>query len=74
MFRDPPLWRDLRDDILPEIVRSSGKPKIWIGAIDSGEELYSLCIILKEIDMLDKVSIFSSYLSEETVKKLKVAR
>lgn len=71
MFRDPPLWRDLRDDILPEIVRSSGKPKIWIGAIDSGEELYSLCIILKEIDMLDKVSIFSSYLSEETVKKIK---
>jgi chemotaxis protein methyltransferase CheR len=71
MFRDPSLWRSLREEILPDIVRSTSKPKIWVGALDSGEELYSLCIVLKEIDLLDKFNIYSSYISEETVKKIK---
>jgi chemotaxis protein methyltransferase CheR len=70
MFRDPSLWRSLREEILPEIVRSTSKPKIWVGAYDSGEELFSLCIVLKEIGLLDRFQIYSSIISDLIEKKI----
>jgi chemotaxis protein methyltransferase CheR len=39
MFRDPSFWRVLRDEIIPELVRSAtSKPRIWIASFDSGED------------------------------------
>lgn len=70
MFRDPSLWRVLREDILPELSKSSSKVKVWVAAFDSGEELYSLCIILKEMEIFDRFSIFASTISNETTKKI----
>jgi chemotaxis protein methyltransferase CheR len=70
MFRDPSLWRALREEILPEFSRSNSKVKVWVGAFDSGEELYSLCIILKEMQILDRFSIFASTISNEITKKI----
>jgi len=70
MFRDPSLWRALREDIIPELVKSSSKLKIWLAAFDSGEELYSLCILLKEMHLLDKFQIYASTISDESTKKI----
>jgi chemotaxis protein methyltransferase CheR len=70
MFRDPSLWRALRDDIFPQIMRSTTKPKIWVAAFDSGEELYSLCITLKEKSLLDEVQIYASAINERVVKNI----
>ncbi len=70
MFRDPSLWRALRDDIIPELAKSNTKIKLWIGAFDSGEELYSLCILLKEMDLLDRIQIYASTISTEITKKI----
>lgn len=70
MFRDPSLWRALREDILPQIVKGSTKPKIWMAAFDSGEELYSLCITLKEMNILDQVQIYASAINERAEKVL----
>ena len=72
MFRDPCLWRTLREDIIPDIVKSSTKLKIWVAAFDSGEELYSICILLKEMGLLDKFQIFASTISDEVTKKIKL--
>lgn len=72
MFRDPSLWRALREDIIPEIAKSSTRLKIWVAAFDSGEELYSICILLKEMDLLDKFQIFASTISDEVTKKIKL--
>ncbi|MDX9847236.1 MAG: CheR family methyltransferase [Tenuifilaceae bacterium] len=70
MFRDPSLWRALREEVIPDIVKNSSKLKIWVAAFDSGEELYSLCILLKEMNLLDQFQIFASTISEETTKKI----
>lgn len=69
MFRDPSLWRMLRDTILKD-VSSSLTSKIWVAGFDSGEELYSLCILLKEMDLLDKVQVIASVLSNKTLEKI----
>lgn len=71
MFRDPSLWRNLRDHILPELTKGTTRPKIWVAGFDSGEELYSLAITLKEINLLNEVQLYSSYISDFTLEKIK---
>jgi chemotaxis protein methyltransferase CheR len=70
MFRDPSFWRVLREEIVPELAKSSSKVKIWIAAFDSGEELFSLCILLKEMNLLDRFQIYASAFSEDITKKI----
>ncbi|MDI3526248.1 MAG: chemotaxis protein methyltransferase CheR [Tenuifilum sp.] len=71
MFRDPSFWRALRDEIIPELLKGSPtKPRIWIAAFDSGEELYSLAITLHELNLLDKVNIYCNILSEKNIARI----
>ncbi|HDP74291.1 MAG TPA: protein-glutamate O-methyltransferase CheR [Bacteroidales bacterium] len=75
MFCDPPFWRILRDEIIPELVKSgSSKPRIWIASFDSGEELYSLSILLKELNLLNEVNIYCNVLSEHTIQRITSGR
>lgn len=68
MFRDPSLWRWLREEFLPEhISRSNGKLKIWIPVSVSGAELSSLLILLSEANVLDKVQITATSHSEKSL-------
>jgi chemotaxis protein methyltransferase CheR len=48
MFRDPDVWIFLRDQILPGMVGDSKKPGILIADGESGDEIYSMAILLKE--------------------------
>lgn len=48
-FRDPNLWNGLRDHVLPEIIaarRSSRSLNLWSAACSSGQEPYSLAMML----------------------------
>ena len=62
-FRDPELFAALRDDILPNIIaqaRTDGKSlRFWSAGCSTGEEAYSLAILLAEMlgDNMDSVSI-----------------
>ena len=54
-FRDFPQLRNFAEDVLPVVVRektNSKKIKVWSAACSTGEEPYTLSIILQE--MLDK--------------------
>ena len=56
MFRDPSFWSTLRDIVLPLL---SAKPaiKIWHAACSTGEEVFSMTILLNEAGLLDKTEI-----------------
>jgi len=71
MFRDPSLWRNIRDEIIPDIMKGSPKPKLWVAAFDSGEELFSLAIMLKEAGVLTEVQLYASAMSEKSIDKIK---
>jgi len=71
MFRDPSLWRYLKDKILPEIAKGPTKPKLWVAGWDSGEELYSLAIVLKEMGLLDQVQIYATSFSDAKLTRTK---
>jgi len=69
MFRDPSLWRWLREDLLPSsIEKSIGKYKIWLPNCVSGGELFSLMILLSELGLTDKVSVAASAFSNRSIE------
>ena len=71
MFRDPSLWRYLKDKVLPEVAKGPTKPKLWVAGWDSGEELYSLAVVLREMGMLNQVQIYATSFSEAKLAKTK---
>ena len=57
MFRDPSFWVALKEDIIPKIIVNHPTFHIWHAGCSSGEEVYSMTILLKEMGILDKVTI-----------------
>jgi two-component system CheB/CheR fusion protein len=51
-FRDADMWEYLRDDIVPKVIaaadRGDGHIRIWSAGCASGEECYSIAILLAE--------------------------
>jgi len=70
MFRDPGLWRELREIILPKII-TGGECKIWVPDITSGEELFTLLIVLDEMKALDKVSVIATSICDLNIEAVK---
>ncbi len=59
MFRDPPFWFILRNEIIP-ILKTYPSVRIWHAGCSSGEEVYSLVIVLKEEGLLDRTTVFAT--------------
>ncbi len=65
-FRDPDVWRSLRQDILPRL-GSYPMINIWQAGCSHGEETYSLLILLKELGLLHKSHIFATDINKESL-------
>ena len=59
MFRDPELYLTFRNKIIPEL-STYAHIKIWHAGCSTGEEVYSLAIILKEENILHKTQIYAT--------------
>ena len=59
MFRDPPLYKVLREKVIPYL-KTYPFIKIWHAGCATGEEVYSLAILLKEEGLYDKTTIFAT--------------
>jgi len=72
MFRDPSVWRWLREEFFPEhLDKGSGKLRIWLPTCVSGAELSSLVILLSELDSLDKVQIIATSFSDKCLNQIR---
>ena len=71
MFRDPSLWRLLKEDIFPKNIASTPNFKIWIPEVSSGEELFSLAIMLKKLKLSENVQIIATSISELYLERIK---
>jgi chemotaxis protein methyltransferase CheR len=70
LFRDPSLWRLLRDEFFPRLIRPGLPFTIWIPSCVSGDELYTLCIVLSECNLKANVTIIAGYLSETSLPQI----
>jgi two-component system CheB/CheR fusion protein len=75
-FRDPDLWNKLKSDILPALLDEFSDVytiRIWVTACSTGEEAYSIAILLKELIEETKrkitLQIFASDLEVDAIEK-----
>lgn len=71
MFRDPALWRLLKEELLLKIIPGSTNFKICFPEVSSGEELYSMAILLKKLKLTQNVQLIVSSISELKIEKIK---
>jgi chemotaxis protein methyltransferase CheR len=72
MFRDPSFFTHLRYEILPKL-RTSAFIRIWIAGCSTGEEAYSLAILLHEAKLLDKSLIYATDINPSVLEQAKRA-
>ncbi|EPR43970.1 MCP methyltransferase, CheR-type [Desulfovibrio sp. X2] len=68
MFRDPGFFAALREEVVPRL-RTFPFIKIWHAGCATGEEVYSLAILLKEEGLYDRATIFATDLSRAALDK-----
>jgi chemotaxis protein methyltransferase CheR len=73
MFRDPELWITLRDNILPGLVRHAGTPGILIPDTVSGDEIYSMAILLKESGLDQQIRLTATCIDDSIREHIKNA-
>lgn len=59
MFRDPGFFRVVREHLVP-ILQTYPSIKIWVPGCSTGEEVYSLAIIMREEGLLDRCLIYAT--------------
>jgi chemotaxis protein methyltransferase CheR len=67
MFRDPSFWIALRNIVLPQINKGA-EINIWHAACSTGEEVYSMAILLYEAGLLEKSKIVATDLNSDVIK------
>jgi len=75
-FREPAQFAVIRRDILPEIRRRRGAqhvPRVWSAACASGEEAYSLAIVLFESGLGEHVPLLATDISRTALAKARRA-
>jgi chemotaxis protein methyltransferase CheR len=60
MFRDPSYYLALREQVMPVLQAPTRRLKIWIAGCSTGEEVYSMAIMLKEEGLLERTIIYAT--------------
>ncbi len=66
LFRDPPIWVCLQTDILPKLAAQSSI-KIWHAGCSTGQEVYSMMILLNEMGLLEKTDLYATDLNTDAI-------
>ncbi len=70
MFRDPSVWKKIVTEILPRL-NTYPYFKIWHAACATGEEVWSMAILLNEAGLLDRATIYATDFNDIALDKAK---
>jgi chemotaxis protein methyltransferase CheR len=70
MFRDPGFYRSLRENVIP-ILKTYPFIKIWHAGCASGEEAYSMAILLQEEGLYDRTTIYATDFNQRVLNLAK---
>ena len=76
-FRDPDHLKLLTDDILPRLLVTRPRDhvlKIWSAGCASGEEAYTIAMLLDERGLLKRAQIVGTDISEPSLTRARAAR
>lgn len=64
MFREPGVLACIRNEVVP-LLNTYPSVRIWIAGCATGEEAYSLAILLAEADLLRRCNLYATDLNED---------
>ena len=70
MFRDPSFYRAVRENVIP-ILKKYPFLKIWHAGCSTGEEVYSMAILLEEEGLLARTTLYATDIDEKVLRKAK---
>ena len=68
MFRDPGYYRGLRECVMP-LLRTYPSLRVWVAGCSTGEEVYSLAILLHEQGLLDRTLIYATDINAQALQR-----
>jgi chemotaxis protein methyltransferase CheR len=68
MFRDPTFYAALRQKVVP-VLRTYPFTRIWVAGCSTGEEVYSLAILLTEEGLYDRTRIYATDINENVLDR-----
>lgn len=68
MFRDPAFMQTLRERVLPQL-KEPGHLKIWHAGCATGEEVYSMAILLTEAGLYHRSRLYATDFNREALEK-----
>lgn len=71
-YRNGKRWEILQNKIFPLLLQMNKRPKIWSAACSTGEEPYSLAMVLSHHLPLSQVNILATDLDENAIQKAKL--
>ncbi|MGE7796033.1 CheR family methyltransferase [Lysinibacillus fusiformis] len=70
MFRNPSFFKAFREKVIPAL-RDYQEIRIWHAGCATGEEVYSMAILLQEEGLIDKAVIYATDMNEQVLEKAK---
>src|SRR5947209_9508350 len=67
MFRDPAFYVAFREKVVP-LLRTYPFTRIWVAGCSTGEEVYSLAILLQEEGVYDRTRIYATDINESVLE------
>lgn len=71
MFRDPTFFLSFREKVVPSL-RTYPFSRLWVAGCSTGEEVYSLAILLAEEGLADRVRIYATDINQAVVERAKL--
>jgi chemotaxis protein methyltransferase CheR len=68
MFRDPSYFLALRQQVVP-LLHTYPSLKVWVAGCSTGEEVYSLAILLREEGLLERTMIYATDINPHSLEK-----
>lgn len=70
LFRDPQIWHTIKFNVLPKL-KTNPVINIWHAGCSTGQEVYSMMILLEELGILDRCKIYASDLNTDVIEQAK---
>jgi chemotaxis protein methyltransferase CheR len=67
MFRDPAFYGALREQVLP-FLKTYPSLKIWVAGCSTGQEVFSMAILLREEGLLERAIIYATDINPESLE------
>jgi chemotaxis protein methyltransferase CheR len=68
MFRDPGFYVAFREKVVPAL-RTYPFTRVWVAGCSTGEEVYSLAILLQEEGLYDRTRIYATDINESVLER-----